>query len=101
MPILTFIFLNSYTTSVTIDIESLYEKSTATKPIVIMYMNEPETVRKSFLSFARGKDKQIFTIVDINGVGTGEEKNIKKLIAKPIEEVKIRIEIRKKNFLNF
>ena len=52
-----------------------------------MYLNEPETIRRCFLNFVRTRDKQIHTIIDINGVGTGEEKNIKKLLAKPIEEV--------------
>jgi hypothetical protein len=79
--------LISYTTSVNIDLEALYDNSSATKPIVLMYLNEPETIRRCFLSFVKTREKQMYTIIDINGVGTGEEKNIKKLLAKPIEEV--------------
>ena len=71
-----------------IDLEALYETSSASKPIVLMYLEESESVRRSFLSFARSRDKQLFSVIDINGVGTAEEKNIKKLLAKPFEEVK-------------
>lgn len=67
--------------------DALYNESSATKPIVLMYLDEPESVRRCFLNYVKTKDKQVFTIIDINGVGLAEEKNIKKLIAKPIEEV--------------
>jgi dynein heavy chain len=84
---LIFFVAYSYITTVNVDMESLFSNSTATKPIVLMYLDEPESVRRYFLNYVRNKDKQPFTIIDINGVGSAEEKNIKKLISKPIEEV--------------
>lgn len=74
-------------TSSLIDFEALYNQSTSTKPILIMFIEEPESVKRSFVNYVKTKDKQIYNIIEINGLGQAEDKQVKKLLAKQIEEV--------------
>lgn len=52
-----------------------------------MFLEEPESVKRSFVNYVRTKDKQIYNIIEINGLGQAEDKQVKKLLAKQIEEV--------------
>jgi hypothetical protein len=54
-----------------------------------MYSEEPECVKRAFTNYAKTKDKLVFNIIEINGLGMTEEKQIKKMLGKPMEEVGI------------
>ena len=53
-----------------------------------MYADEPDTLRNLFASFAKSKVGNNYTIIDINYLGLSEEKQMKKILAHPMEEVK-------------
>jgi hypothetical protein len=53
-----------------------------------MYLEEPETIRRVFTSFAKSKIGSKYSIIDVNSLGLPEEKQIKKILSKPMEEVR-------------
>ena len=77
----------SFISSNLLDFESIYLESSSTKSIVLTYIEEPELVRRSFVNFAKSKVGSNYLIVDINFLGNSEEKQVKRLITKPMEEV--------------
>jgi hypothetical protein len=88
--LLIFFFFNfSFISKNNIDFDSLYAESSAEIPVCLMYSEEPETVRRSFTNFAKTKVGHNFSIVDINSLGLSEEKLIKKILSRPMEEVNI------------
>lgn len=70
-----------------IDFDSIYAESSAQKPIVLMYLEESETIRRHFINYAKSKVGSNYTIIDINALGHSEEKQIKRIFSKPMEEV--------------
>lgn len=51
------------------------------------YIDEPETVKKYFINFAKSKVGQNYTIVEANKLGLDDLKFIKRTLAKAMEEV--------------
>ena len=78
---------SSYTTSSLIDFDSMYSESSSQKPIVLMYSEESETIRRYFSNYAKMKVGSNFSIVDINSLGPSEDKQLKRVLSKPMEEV--------------
>ena len=70
-----------------IDLEAIYLESAANKPIALMYSEESETLRRYFINFAKSKVGNSYQIIDINLLGLNDDKQIKKLLSKPMEEV--------------
>ena len=68
------------------DLESAYAQSNAQKPILLIYAEEPESVRRYFLRFAKSKENQSCLINDINALGLAEDKQIKRLLSRPMED---------------
>lgn len=54
-----------------------------------MYSEEPETVRRSFINFAKTKVGYNHSVVDINSLGLSEDKQLRKTLSKPMDEVKL------------
>lgn len=77
----------NYVSSNNIDFDSIYAESTAQKPIVLMYQEESETIRRYFSIYAKSKIGPNFSIIDINSLGSGADKQIKRMLMKPMEEV--------------
>lgn len=57
-----------------------------TKPVVVTYLEEAETIRRMIVNFAKLKVGSNFTIIDVNPLGLPEENQVKKMLAKPMEE---------------
>ena len=63
-------------------------ESSSQTPIVLMYAEESETIRRYFTQFARTKVGSNYSIVDINSLGLQtEDKQIKRMLSKPMEDV--------------
>ena len=63
-------------------------ESSSQTPIVLMYTEESETIRRYFTQFARTKVGSNYSIVDINALGLQtEDKQIKRMLSKPMEDV--------------
>jgi hypothetical protein len=56
-----------------------------------MYKEESETVRRYFMNFAKHKVASKYTMVDMNALASGEDKQIKRMIVKCMEEVRISL----------
>lgn len=69
-----------------VDIESAFVRSKALKPILLIYADEPETVKRYFIKFANSKESVSYTINEINMLGIAEDKQIKRLLSKPMED---------------
>jgi hypothetical protein len=54
-----------------------------------MYYEEPETIRRYFQTFAKQMVGTNQTIVDVTSIGQTDDKYIKRLLAKPMEDVTI------------
>jgi hypothetical protein len=52
-----------------------------------MYYEEPETVRRHFQNYAKQMVGANHAIVDVTSIGQQDDKYIKRLLAKPMEEV--------------
>jgi dynein heavy chain len=76
----------SYIASSQLDFESLLAESSAIKPIILLYEEESETVRRFFVNFAKTKVGNSYTIVDVHSLGLNDDKQIKRLMSKSIEE---------------
>ena len=74
-----------------IDLESALSESSSQKPIILMYQEEQETVRRYFVNFAKQKVANSYSIIDINSLGLMETQiqQIKRLMSKSMEEVNI------------
>ena len=71
-----------------IDMESIYQDSSSQTPIVLMYTEESETIRRYYTQFAKSKVGSNFSLVDINSLGLlTEDKQIKRILSRPMEEV--------------
>ena len=75
--------------------DSIYMESSCQTPIVLMYAEESETVRRYYIHYARSKvGSSSYSIVDINQLGLlTEDKQIKRILSKPMEDVNILIEV--------
>ena len=73
--------------------DSIYMESSCQTPIVLMYAEESETVRRYYIQYARSKvGSSSYSIVDINQLGLlTEDKQIKRILSKPMEDVNILI----------
>lgn len=80
---------SSFISSLTVDLDALYAESSAQQPILLMYKEESETVRRYFMNFAKQKVASKYTMVDMNALSSGEDKQIKRMIVKCMEEVGI------------
>ena len=76
----------SFIASSQLDLESILAESSAQKPIILMYQEESETVRRYFVSFAKTKVGNSYSIIDVYSLGLNEDKQIKRLMLKSIEE---------------
>ncbi|CAF0814844.1 unnamed protein product, partial [Brachionus calyciflorus] len=76
----------SFVSSNSVDLDSMYAESSAQKPIILMYQEESETIRRYFSMYAKSKVGSNFSIIDINSLGSGGEKQIKRTLLKPMEE---------------
>lgn len=70
-----------------LDFEGMYLESSTSKPVVMTYLEESETMRAMFIHYAKSKVGNEFSIIDVNSLGLSEAKNIKKIFARPMEEV--------------
>ena len=77
----------SFISSNQIDFDSILAESSAQKPIILMYKEESETVRRYFANFAKSKVGSNYSIADIYSLGLSEDKQIKRLMSKSIEDV--------------
>lgn len=77
----------NFVSSSAIDFDSIYGESTFQKPIVLMYQEESETIRRYFSIYAKSKVGTNFSIIDINSLGSTADKQIKRMLVKPMEEV--------------
>lgn len=85
-----YIYSFSYVSSNLIDMDSIYMESSSQTPIVLMYAEESETVRRHYIQYARSKVGSSYSIVDINQLGLlTEDKQIKRILSKPMEDVNI------------
>ena len=80
-------YLNSFITRNATDFEAVYAESQSNKPVLLLYSEESETVKRIFTNFACTKVGSKYTIVDVNSLGLPEEKKIKKHFAKPMLDV--------------
>ena len=70
-----------------LDFEAIFSESSSTKPVVMTYLQEAETLRRMLCNFAQAKvGTAHYKIVDVNGLGLAEDNNVKKLFTKPMEE---------------
>ncbi len=76
----------SYTSRNTLDFEAIYSESSVSKPVVITYTEESETIRRMFAYFAKSRVNNAYTIIDVNSLGIPEEKQLKTLFTKPMED---------------
>lgn len=76
----------SFVSSNTVDLDSMYTESSAQKPIILMYQEESETIRRYFSIFAKSKVGQNFSVIDINSLGSSVDKQMKRILSKPMEE---------------
>jgi hypothetical protein len=53
---------------------------------VITYLEEAETIRRMVINHAKLKVGANFTVIDVNPMGLPEETQVKKLLAKPMED---------------
>lgn len=81
------ILFQSYISKNNIEFEGLLAESSAEIPICLMYSEEPEAVRRSFTNFAKIKVGHNHSIIDINSLGLSEDKQIRKILSRPMEEV--------------
>jgi hypothetical protein len=81
--------LFSFISSLTLNLDALYTESSAQQPILLMYKEESETVRRYFMNFAKHKVASKYTMIDMNALGSGEDKQIKRMMVKCMEEVRL------------
>ena len=74
-------------------LDALYAESSAQQPILLMYKEESETVRRYFMNFAKQKVASKYTMVDMNALSSGEDKQIKRMMVKCMEEVGILLDL--------
>lgn len=77
----------NFVSSNTIDFDSIFAESTFQKPIVLMYQEESETIRRYFSLYAKSKVGTNFSVIDINSLGSTADKQFKRMLIKPMEEV--------------
>lgn len=71
----------------TIDFESIYAESANEKVIILTYTEEPEIIKRYFVNFAKSKVANNYLIVDVNCLGLDDNKQLKRIILKAMEEV--------------
>jgi len=76
----------SYTARNTLDFEAVYLESSPLKPVVITYNEESETIRRMFAYYAKSRVNNAYSIIDVNSLGIPEEKQVKSLFTKPMED---------------
>jgi hypothetical protein len=68
-------------------LEPCFKESSSRVPIVLMYIEEPETIRKYFYNFAKAKSIVSYSAIDVNSLSQLEEKQIKRHLIRSMEEV--------------